>query len=205
MNSKNIINNQESLSEVSGETNFGTELEGIKNGHLVFRIDANNESDSFNFISKNTYKTNEYKNIMSLKSNGKIGINNNNPEYNLDINGSLRIKDENTKSTINFLDNDGTLGSKLVYKNDCINFTNKNDEDILTLGGDFDKNIGINTNNPTNKLDINRNSIRLRLESAEPDKNTIGHKGEIRWNTDNIFICLGIDGLNYKWKKAPLF
>jgi len=204
MNSQNLTNNQDSLSQVSGSTNFGTELEGIKNGHLIFRIDANDESDSFNFISKNTYQSNDFNNILSLKSNGKIGVNNKNPEYNLDINGSLRIKDVNTKSTIKFLDNDGTLGGKLIYKNNSMNFTNNNDQEILTLNCNSNKNVGINTNQPTNKLDINGDSIRIRLESSPPNNNTIGNKGEIKWNQDNIFICLGLDGLTYKWKKIPL-
>ena len=205
MNSKNITNNQESLSEVYGETTFGTELEGIKNGHLIFKIDANNNSDSFNFISKNSYQSNQFNNLMTLKSNGKIGINNKNPEYNLDINGSMRIKDNNTNSTIKFLDNDGSLGGKLVFQNNSICINNNNDDNIINFGCNSEKNIGINTNNPTNKLDINSDSIRLRLESSEPNSNTPGNKGEIRWNKDNIYICLGKDGLTYKWKKAPLF
>ena len=52
MNSKDLKDNQDSLTAVSGDTNFGTELSGIDNGHLLFTLNSNDEKDSFNFVAK---------------------------------------------------------------------------------------------------------------------------------------------------------
>ena len=205
MNSKDLKDNQDSLTAVSGDTNFGTELSGIDNGHLLFTLNSNDEKDSFNFVAKKQYQNDNYSNLLSIKSNGNIGINNNDPSYNLDINGKLRIKSENeSKSTINFLDLDGTLASKITYQNNNLLFNNKNDNSILTLLCDDTKKVGINNNDPTSQLDINGNSIRIRVESSEPNSSTIGEKGEIRWSQEAIYLCLGLDGTSYKWKKALL-
>ena len=65
-------------------------------------------------------------------------------------------------------------------------------------------NIGIGTEEPYCKLDINSNSIRIRDKSNIPTENTIGNIGEIRWNENFIFICVNIINNKFIWKKAEL-
>ena len=79
-----------------------------------------------------------------------------------------------------------------------------NPEDHIALmpsGG-----VGIGTNEPTKKLDVNDNGIRIR-NSSSPASNADGYTGEIRWDGDFIYICTsgdGAGGATDTWKRAPL-
>ena len=199
------ISNFNQNAVISGTTEFGTQISGKKFGHLAFSIDANNPTDSFNFISKNHFsETKTDSNLLTIKSDGKVGINNSSPEYDLDICGKLRIKPKNNKSTIKFLDLDSSVKGSLTYKDNYLSFTNQSSEEVLNIFCDNSKKIGINTNTPTSSLDINSNSIRLRQSSDVPDSNTVGERGEIIWSEDAIYLCLGFNGTHYKWKKSVL-
>ena len=60
--------------------------------------------------------------------------------------------------------------------------------------------VGIGTNQPEAALDINSDSIRLRNSTAPSSATDFGHRGEIRWDTQYIYICVATD----TWKRVAL-
>tara|TARA_B100000989_G_scaffold290215_1_gene263069 strand:- start:598 stop:1251 length:654 start_codon:yes stop_codon:yes gene_type:complete len=60
--------------------------------------------------------------------------------------------------------------------------------------------VGINTNNPAHILDINGDTIRLRNQRTIPNSNTLGEPGEICYDANYLYICVGVD----TWKRIPL-
>ena len=60
--------------------------------------------------------------------------------------------------------------------------------------------VGIGTNQPEAALDINSDSIRLRNSTAPSSATDFGHQGEIRWDTQYIYICVATD----TWKRVAL-
>lgn len=60
--------------------------------------------------------------------------------------------------------------------------------------------VGINTNNPAQILDINGDTIRLRNQRTIPNSNTLGEPGEICYDANYLYICVGVD----TWKRIPL-
>tara|TARA_B100001063_G_C16589244_1_gene464767 strand:- start:180 stop:833 length:654 start_codon:yes stop_codon:yes gene_type:complete len=60
--------------------------------------------------------------------------------------------------------------------------------------------VGINTSSPTQILDINGDTIRLRNQRTIPNSNTLGEPGEICYDANYLYICIGID----TWKRLPL-
>ena len=192
---------------IDGESKFGTSIKGENYGHMVFELNANDNSDSFNFLSKNYFEKSdpEFNNLLTIKSDGKVGINTKNPSKQLEINGDLKITNDSPSNTsIKFLDSNNIIKNQLILKDTYLAFQNNNNE-VLTISN-LDSRVGINTNKPTCSLDINDNKFRIRQSSEIPNNNTIGEEGEIRWNQNAIYLCTGYDSSNkiYKWKKSSL-
>ena len=186
-------------------TSSGSIIKGQNNKSLYISIEGEDVKDSFNIL----YKKNniDYNNLFCVKYNG-IGINTTEPKTELDINGTLTsnkisVKD-NCSSTIKFNQDDQfKVGIKLEENN----FSISNSENLLNVicDGELKGNIGIGTDNPLTKLDINGQSIRIREPIIEePTINTIGNIGEIRWSENAIYICTKIESGNYIWKKSVL-
>ena len=53
--------------------------------------------------------------------------------------------------------------------------------------------IGIGTNDPLTKLDVNGNSIRIRTANTPASASALGAPGEIRWDANYIYICISTD------------
>ena len=67
-------------------------------------------------------------------------------------------------------------------------------------------NVGIGTTLATTLLDVNSNSVRIRTQSS-PASNADGYTGEIRWDSNYIYICIigdGPGGATDTWKRAAL-
>lgn len=67
-------------------------------------------------------------------------------------------------------------------------------------------NLGVGVNDPSTKLDINGNSIRIR-NAGSPASNADGYTCEIRWDSNYIYICTNGDGPGGgtdTWKRSPL-
>lgn len=74
-----------------------------------------------------------------------------------------------------------------------------NNTHMLFVDGSADK-IGINTNAPIVKLDINDNTIRVRTPGTPSSASDLGAQGEIRWDADYIYVCVATD----TWKRVAI-
>lgn len=75
----------------------------------------------------------------------------------------------------------------------------QNSTHMLYVDGGADK-IGIKTDQPEAALDINSDSMRLRNSNTPSSALDFGHKGEIRWDANYIYICVATD----TWKRVAL-
>jgi hypothetical protein len=66
----------------------------------------------------------------------------------------------------------------------------------LFVSGD----VGVGTNDPAAKLDVNSNSIRIRNSSTPSSAGDTGAAGEIRWDANYIYICIATD----TWKRVAI-
>ena len=73
-----------------------------------------------------------------------------------------------------------------------------NNTHMLFVDGGNDK-IGINTNQPTEVLDINGNSIRLRNSLTPSSAGALGATGQICWDANYLYICIATD----TWTRIP--
>ena len=53
--------------------------------------------------------------------------------------------------------------------------------------------LGINTNTPTQKLDINSDSFRLRTAKTPSSAGATGDQGTIAWDANYIYVCIATD------------
>ena len=61
-------------------------------------------------------------------------------------------------------------------------------------------NIGLFTNSPTAKLDINANTIRLRTARTITKSTDTGNQGDICWDSNYLYICVATN----TWKRVAL-
>jgi hypothetical protein len=61
-------------------------------------------------------------------------------------------------------------------------------------------NVGINTTAPTEKLDINADTIRLRTSKTPTSSTAQGYQGEICYDSNYMYICVAYN----TWKRIPL-
>ena len=73
-----------------------------------------------------------------------------------------------------------------------------NGADRMHLDGDG--NIGVATTDPTVKLDINSDAIRIRNSRTPSSASDFGQTGEIRWDANYIYVCVATD----TWKRVAL-
>ena len=189
----------------------GTVIKGPINQSLFVSIEGDDINDSFSIISKNITE-NQYKNLFCVKSSTKnvvnIGINNENPNYPLDVEGTIKgkemkITNENQDSNIIFNNRMGDEVGGIYLKSNNISLGTKKTEILSISCLDTNKdNVGICTGTPVCKLDVNGESIRIRNKQLTvPNENTFGYVGEIRWDDNSIYVCID-DTNGYKWKKS---
>ena len=70
---------------------------------------------------------------------------------------------------------------------------------MLFVDGSANK-VGIDTNAPEVKLDINDNAIRIRNSSTPSSAGDFGVAGEIRWDANYIYVCIATD----TWKRVAI-
>lgn len=61
-------------------------------------------------------------------------------------------------------------------------------------------NVGFGTANPTVKLDVNSNTIRLRTQKTPASATATGAAGEICWDANYVYVCVGTN----TWKRSAL-
>ena len=60
--------------------------------------------------------------------------------------------------------------------------------------------VGIATNDPTVRLDVNDDRIRIRNPRTPATSTSFGNQGEIAWDDNYIYVCVAQN----TWKRAPL-
>jgi hypothetical protein len=63
-----------------------------------------------------------------------------------------------------------------------------------------DGNVGIATSGPTQKLDVNDDSIRVRTAKTPSSASDTGTTGQIAWDADYIYVCTATD----TWKRVAI-
>jgi hypothetical protein len=145
------------------------------------------------------FAVNSSGNLFINSNGGKVGIGNNAPDYNLDIEGTLRVK--NSGTTPNDYTNLRLQGASYTTGLEMNFFGNNNfySDPALTYGGgagsaaiintnakpltfgtnnqgrmwiDADGKVGIGNNAPTHKLDIEGNTMRLKNSGTTPNDYT---------------------------------
>ena len=61
-------------------------------------------------------------------------------------------------------------------------------------------NLGLNTSQPTARLDINDNAVRLRSSKTPASGNALGNTGDICWDSNYIYVCTSTNN----WKKTSI-
>ena len=64
----------------------------------------------------------------------------------------------------------------------------------------FDGNVGIGTDVPTEKLDINADAIRIRTPQTPASAGAAGTAGMICWDSSYIYVCVATD----TWKRVAI-
>ena len=101
--------------------------------------------------------------------------------------------------------------NNLVQFGNSITIINGNEENIdLQVKGDSDPyllycdastdRVGIGTDSPTQKLDIDSSGIRIRDDKTPASASATGSKGEIVWDSNYVYVCVATN----TWKRASL-
>jgi hypothetical protein len=97
-----------------------------------------------------------------------------------------------------------TVGStETVFNQDANNYDFRvegdTDENLLFADASTDR-VGIGTTDPTQKLDIDSDGIRIRDDKTPSSANDIGNKGDIAWDSNYMYVCVATD----TWKRSAL-
>lgn len=60
--------------------------------------------------------------------------------------------------------------------------------------------LGLNTNSPTARLDVNDNTIRVRTARTVATATSTGNAGDIAWDSSYVYVCVATN----TWKRAAL-
>lgn len=61
-------------------------------------------------------------------------------------------------------------------------------------------NVGIGTDSPTNPLDVNADSVRIRTAQTPATSGAAGNQGEIAWDANYIYVCTATN----TWKRVAI-
>ena len=65
---------------------------------------------------------------------------------------------------------------------------------------DLDGNVGIGTSAPSQKLDVNDDSLRVRTAKTPASASATGTQGQVAWDVDYIYVCTATD----TWKRSAI-
>ena len=70
---------------------------------------------------------------------------------------------------------------------------------MLFVDGD-ENTVGVGVSDPIAPLDIGGNAVRIRTSDAPSNASDTGAPGEIRWDTNYIYVCVATD----TWKRVAI-
>ena len=80
-----------------------------------------------------------------------------------------------------------------------LQYQGDNDTNLFFIDASADS-VGIGTNAPTQKLDVNSSGIRIRDDHTPASASASGNKGDIVWDSNYVYICISTN----TWKRAAL-
>ena len=117
---------------------------------------------------------------------------------NQDLYIQLDSADAGRRQAVHFVPN-----SETVFNEDGgdMNFRveGDNDQNVIFVDAGNDR-LGIGTNSPTQKLDINSDSIRIRTAKTPSSASDTGTQGQIAWDSDYIYVCVATN----TWKRSAI-
>jgi len=138
-----------------------------------------------------------YNSVFALNSSNNILIQNNS------LNKHIVLKTNDAGVIKEGFRLDGAVPEVVINQtsDSLVDFRVESDNNthMLYVDGSADK-IGINTDTPLVKLDINDNTIRIRTAGTPSSASDLGAQGEIRWDADYIYVCVAID----TWKRVAI-
>jgi hypothetical protein len=150
---------------------------------------------------------------MRITSSGSVGIATVSPQATLDVGGTSNATDRsirvggtgnvygqlsvNTAAGVAQLTagNVGAAGSALAINTAA---TNGNETERLRITSDGY--VGIATSTPTQRLDVNDSSIRIRTANTPATAAATGSTGQIAWDSNYVYVCVATN----TWKRAAL-
>lgn len=184
----------EILAEVDGTAGVGD-----MPGRIVFLTTA----DGANTVTER----------MRITSSGSVGIATVSPQATLDVGGTSNATDRsirvggtgnvygqlsvNTSSGLVqlYAGNSGVAGSALAIYTAATDGTETERLRITSDGY-----VGIATSTPTQRLDVNDSSIRIRTANTPATAAATGSTGQIAWDSNYVYVCVATN----TWKRAAL-
>jgi len=135
---------------------------------------------------------------LTVLNDGNVGIGTTEPGYKLTVAGSSHSW--NVNPHINGVDLYSTGNIAPHYQTNFDLYTGAPGSGTHRLRVDSSGNVGIGTTNPTEKLDINSDAIRIRTSQTPASAGATGNQGDICWDADYLFICVATN----TWKRVGL-
>lgn len=162
------------------------------NGDMAYGYSVGYNGTTNNFEIKrhsNNVSGNEV--LIANRNTGDIGIKTASPEADLHIYGG---NSGQTFSNVTFaVENDGSSDSFYAFQAAT---AGGGKSFSITNGGK----VGIGTSSPTEALDVDGTSIRLRQSLTPSSASDVGVTGQIAWDANYIYVCVATD----TWKRAAI-
>ena len=159
----------------------------------------------------------------TVLKNGDVGIGTSNPSSLLNVNGQVTLNGASTdgsgalmyiKATSGYggLTVDMPSGAYTTFSASGVPkwyFGNNANYDFVLATTAFnraqfivkrDGNVGIGTTNPTAKLDIDSDILRLRTAKTPATSGASGNQGDIAWDSGYVYVCTATN----TWKRSAL-
>jgi hypothetical protein len=144
-------------------------------------------------------------NFIGIDSQGRMGIGTTAPTQLFTLSsstawGGLNMISDDGNNTF-YIGNDGDQDGALVL------YDNSTNEEAVMLRGNSGAdswinsgNLGIGTTSPTEKLDVDSDTIRIRGTKTPASQTEACEVGEMAWDTNYIYVCTSTDN----WARATL-
>jgi len=162
--------------------------------------------------------------VVTVLGSGNVGIGTTSPNDLLHVSwGSFGgtdlsldsfVLESGTNASLSF-NSPGTTVQSIYFRDDAdtasgatgwVRYSHASDLMTFRVAGsdalaiDSSGNVGIGTTGPTELLDVNSDSFRLRSSQTPASASATGTQGQICWDTNYLYVCTATD----TWKRAAL-